>query len=181
MAETTTVSDYVEAGRHGRVEMATLVAITFEDQESAGNVLRRIRQLEREGKIRLADTAVLVRERDGRIHTENELDSGVETGAVVGGILGMALSFMFPVAGLVVGVAGGALVGRMLEQGVDQGLVREVRDHLQPGTSALFLMVQDSDAGAVVAAVRPERGQVYQSALSYETEQALRQALGERV
>ena len=113
--------------------MATLVAITFEDQESAGNVLRRIRQLEREGKIRLADTAVLVREQDGQIHTQNELDSGVETGAVVGGILGMALTFIFPLAGLVVGAAGGALVGRLMEKGVDRDLVKEVRDHLQPG------------------------------------------------
>jgi uncharacterized membrane protein len=161
--------------------MATLVAITFEDQESASDVLRRVRQIEREGQIRLADTAVVVNDREGKIHTKNELDSGVETGATVGGMLGLALSFLFPIAGLAVGIAGGALVGRMFEQGVDKELVKEVREQLTPGTSALFLMVQSGSPDAAIAAVRPHKGKVYQSALSYETEQSLRRALGERV
>jgi uncharacterized membrane protein len=161
--------------------MATLVAITFEDQESASDVLRRVRQIEREGQIRLADTAVVVNDREGKIHTKNELDSGVETGATVGGMLGLALSFLFPIAGLAVGIAGGALVGRMFEQGVDKELVKEVREQLKPGTSALFLMVQSGNPDAAIAAVRPHKGKVYQSALSYETEQSLRRALGERV
>jgi uncharacterized membrane protein len=161
--------------------MATLVAITFEDQESANEVLDRVRQVEREGLLRLADTAVLVRDREGNLHTKNELDSGVETGAVVGGLLGLAVSFLFPLAGLAVGAAGGALVGRTFEQGVDKELVKEVREQLQPGTSALFLMVQGGTPDAAIATVRPYRGKVYQSALSYETEQSLRRALGERV
>jgi uncharacterized membrane protein len=161
--------------------MATLVAITFEDQESASDVLRRVRQIEREGQIRLSDTAVVVNDREGKIHTQNELDSGVETGATVGGMLGLALSFLFPLAGLAVGIAGGALVGRMFEQGVDKELVKEVREQLTPGTSALFLMVQSGSPDAAIAAVRPHKGKVYQSALSYETEQSLRRALGERV
>lgn len=161
--------------------MTRLVAIIFDEQESAGEVLRRVREIESEGHIRLTDTAVLTRDHEGKIHTKNELDSGVETGATVGGLLGLALSFLFPIAGFAVGVAGGALVGRMFEQGVDTGLVKEVREQLKPGTSALFLMVQDANADAAIAAVRPHKGKLYQSALSYEVEQSLRRALGEQV
>jgi uncharacterized membrane protein len=160
--------------------MATLVAITFEDQESASDVLRRIRQVEREGQIELADTAVLVKDEHGKIHTKNELDSGVETGATVGGLLGLWLSFLFPVAGLAVGIAGGALVGRFFEQGVDKEIVKEVRDELKPGTSALFMMIKGGSPDAAIAAVKPHKGKVYQSALSYDTEQSLRHALGEK-
>lgn len=40
--------------------MAELIAITFEDQESAGEVLRRLRDLEKAGQFHLTDTAVLV-------------------------------------------------------------------------------------------------------------------------
>jgi uncharacterized membrane protein len=163
--------------------VAQLIAITFEDQDSAGEALRRIRSLEKAGKIHLTDTAVLVKDEQGKLHQKHELDSGVETGAVVGGILGIALSFLFPVVGLIVGTAGGALVGRMLEQGVDTGLVKDVSAELRPGTSALFLMVDEMNADAAMAAIREfqGKGHVYQSSLPDEVEQELRRALGERV
>lgn len=161
--------------------MAELIAITFEDQESAGEVLRRLRDLEKAGQFHLTDTAVLVKDEQGKLHVESELDSGVEAGMVVGGVLGLALSFLFPIAGLVVGAAGGALVGRMLEQGVDKDLVKEVSARLRPGTSALFLMVDRANADAALAAVRQHRGKVYQSSLPDEVEEELRRALGERV
>jgi uncharacterized membrane protein len=64
---------------------------------------------------------------------------------------------------------------------VDTEIVKEVREQLKPGTSALFLMVQDANADAAIAAVRPYQGKLYQSALSYEAEQSLRRALGEQV
>jgi uncharacterized membrane protein len=159
--------------------MAQLIAVTFEDKDSASEVLRRIRGVEREGQIHLTDTAVLVKDEQGKIHVKNELDSGVETGAVVGGILGGALSFLFPIFGVVVGAAGGALVGRMLEQGVDKDLVKEVSAQLRPGTSALFLMVSEANADAVVAALRGHPGRVYQSSLPDEVEEELRHAVGQ--
>jgi uncharacterized membrane protein len=94
-------------------------------------------------------------------------------------MLGLWLSFLFPVAGLAVGIAGGALVGRFFEQGVDKDLVKEVREDLKPGTSALFMMIKGGSPEAAIGAVKPHKGKLYQSALSYETEQSLRHALGE--
>ena len=163
--------------------MAQLIAITFEDQNSAGEALRKLRSLEKAGKIHFTDTAILVKDEQGKIHQKDELDSGVETGLVVGGALGMALSFLFPIVGLVVGAAGGALLGRMLEQGVDKQLVKDVGEQLRPGTSALFVMVDEMNADAVLAAIREfkGKGRVYQSSLPDEVEQELRRALGERV
>jgi uncharacterized membrane protein len=160
--------------------MPQLVAITFEDQASAGEVLRRVRQLEREGQIGLTDTAVLEKDAEGKIHAKNELDSGVETGAVVGGMLGVMLTFFFPIAGLAAGVAGGALVGRMVEQGVDKQLVNDVSAELKPGTSALFLMVKDGSSPQSIQAVQGFKGKVYQTSISTDAEESLRRVLGER-
>ena len=162
--------------------MATLVAITFEDQESASDVLRRVRQIERGGPDppgRHRHPGQRSRRKDPR--QERARQCSRDGREVVGGFLGLHSASCFPVAGLVAGIAGGALVGRMFEQGVDKELVKEVREQLKPGTSALFLMVQSGSPDAAIAAVRPHKGKVYQSALSYETEQSLRRALGERV
>jgi uncharacterized membrane protein len=128
------------------------------------------------GKVHFTDTAVLVRDEKGKLHQRHELDSGVETRLVVGGILVMALSFLFPIVAMVVGAAGGAVAGRMLEQGIDKQLVKDVSEQPGPGTSALFLMVDEMKADAALAAIRDfkGKGRAYQSSLPDEVEQELR-------
>jgi uncharacterized membrane protein len=61
---------------------------------------------------------------------------------------------------------------------VSGDFVDEVKRTLTPGRSALFLVVKESDADAVAAALRPFRGEVTQSTLSSEAEDGLRGALG---
>ena len=160
--------------------MSDLVAITFDDQASAGELLERLRGLEHEGLIKLTDTAVLEKDSEGKLHHNKELDSGVESGAVVGGVLGLAVTFLFPVAGIAAGAAGGAVVGRMLGQGVDNGLVKDVSAELQPNTSALFLMVDNAVTEAVIASIHQFKGHVYQCSLPYEIETEIRNALGDK-
>ena len=53
----------------------------------------------------------------------------------------------------------------------------EVKTTLRPGRSALFLVVRQSDADATIAALRPFSGDVIQTTLDTETEEALRRAL----
>jgi uncharacterized membrane protein len=94
-------------------------------------------------------------------------------GAVIGGFVG----FVFPVAGAVIGAAAGAAVGSALRTGVEPAFVDEVKQTLRPGRSALFLVIKDSDLDASLGALRQFRGDVIQSTLSSEAEEALRSAL----
>ena len=157
--------------------MSDLVVITFEGADDARRARESIRQLEGEGVVRLDDAAVLVKDTGGQVAVDDEIDRGVKVGAVGGGLLGLVLGFMFPIAGAVLGAAGGALVGRMADLGIDKGFVEEVTRSLRPGTSALFLIIREGNADAVVAALEPFEGTVRQTTFDPSVEQSLRQAL----
>ena len=157
--------------------MSQLVVITFGAEEQAGEALQRLRQVEKAGQLKLNDTAVVVKDKEGRVHTRNEASSATETGAVVGGIVGGILTFFFPLAGAALGAAGGAAVGALMDQGVDGAFVREVQASLQPGTSELFLLAPAIDVRALAAALEPFRGTVRQTTLDTDAEEALRRAL----
>src|SRR5262245_15184115 len=77
----------------GPKAMSQLVVITFDDEEQAGRALQSIRQVERQGQLKLNDTAVVVKDKEGRVHTKNEVSSATETGAVIGGVIGGLLTF----------------------------------------------------------------------------------------
>ena len=156
---------------------SNLVVITFDNETDAGNLMKSLRDLEKQGQMSIEDTAVLVKDQNGKMHVDNEISGSVETGMVVGGMLGVMLTFLFPVAGLVMGIGGGALVGKVLETGVDGKFVKDLRDEMKPGTSALFIVGRGSNHAAVRAAVEPYKGTLYQTNLSSEMEDELKRIL----
>jgi uncharacterized membrane protein len=120
---------------------------------------------------------VVSKDADGKVRVNNEVSGATETGAVVGAVLGPLLLFLFPIAGIAIGAGAGALIGRLFETGVDGAFVREVKESLKPGTSALFVVIKGGEATAVVAALRPYRGEILQTTLAPELEEEIRRAL----
>ena len=159
--------------------MAHLIAMTFDSETEAAEVLKSLRELEKSADLDLEDTAVLVKDRNGEIKTHNEVSGVTEKGIVAGGLLGAVLGFAFPVAGAALVAGGGALLGRLLHAGVDAGFVKELGEKLQPGTSALVLMVRRGTPGLVLGTLHLHKGHVYQTTLSPALEQQLREALHE--
>jgi uncharacterized membrane protein len=154
-----------------------LIVVVFDSEDAARETLARIRQIEGEGQIQLEDTAVVVRDHDGKTHVKNEVSATTETATVVGAVLGALLWFLFPVVGIVIGAAAGALVGRLFDTGVDDKFSREVRDKLAPGKSALFLVVRGGSMDAIRGALEPYHGEVLQTTLDSDAEAELREAL----
>jgi uncharacterized membrane protein len=157
--------------------MSQLVVITFDDTEQAGQALGSIRQVEKAGQLKIKDTAVVVKDAEGKVHTRNEVSGATETGAVVGGVIGGLVTFFFPPVGAALGAAGGAAVGALMNEGVDGNFVREVQEDLKPGSSALFIVAGDGRFDAGISALEPYRGTLRQTSLDSETEEALRRAL----
>jgi uncharacterized membrane protein len=157
--------------------MSNLIVMTFNDRNEASQVRKTLRDLERGGRVSLDDAAVIVKDADGKLDVDNEVDRGVKFGAIGGGLLGLVLSFLFPLAGLVLGAAGGALVGRMADLGIDQQFVKDVSTALQPNSSALFVIVRDADPSIVIAALEPYQGTLHHTTLDSAVEAELRHAL----
>jgi uncharacterized membrane protein len=155
-----------------------LVVFTFDDENEARGALEALRNLEKAGRLKIDDSAVIRRAEDGKVHVDNKIDSSVKSGAAIGGMLGLIIGgLLFPIGGLILGAAGGAAFGKMMETGVDKKFVEDVSNSLQPGSSALFVTSSGGDPAAVVAALRPFKGTVYHTNLSSEAEQSLRSAL----
>jgi uncharacterized membrane protein len=157
--------------------MNQLIVVAFDHLDDARRAMASLRSLEREGRIRFEDTAIVEREADGKAHVRNEVSGTTETAAVVGALVGGLVGFMFPLAGIAIGAALGAAIGVAMDRGVSADFIDEVKKTLTPGRSALFLVVKESDADATTAALRPFTGEIIQTTLDSEAEDALRNAL----
>ncbi len=157
--------------------MSELIVLKFETTETAEDLRAALKGLERSGLLSLEDAAIIVRETDGTIRQRNEVSQSTKIGAFGGAMAGLILGFMFPLVGLAAGAAGGAWFASTLDRGVDPAFVKEVGDALQPGHSALFLVVHNANRDAVLAEVRQVRGTVFHSSLGHDAETALKQAL----
>ena len=161
--------------------MPNLIVITFDNPDEAGQVREAIKQVEKRGQISLDDSAVVVKDADGKIHVKNQVDRGVKVGAVAGGVIGLLLGgIFFPLAGLLTGLAGGAAVGAMADLGVQKSFVKDLADSLAPGNSALFIIVREATPEAAIAALKPYKGEIYHTSLAPDMEENLRQVLKER-
>jgi len=162
--------------------MSNLIVITFDDMEEAGKVRETLRSVQHGDYISLDDSAVVVKDEDGKVHVKDEMDRGVKIGAVGGGLLGLLLaSVFFPIGGLIIGAVGGALVGKAFDTGIDKKFLKEVEEEMQPGTSAIFVIVHDSNVEVAAAALRPYKGKVLQTTLPEQDEEELRRILKKRI
>jgi uncharacterized membrane protein len=162
--------------------MSHLVVITFDNAEEAGRVRETLRSVQKGSYLSLDDSAVVVKDEEGKIHIKNEMDRGVKIGAIGGGALGLLLAgVFFPIGGIVIGALAGGLLGKAADLGIDQKFVKEVGEALEPETSAIFFVVRDATPDVAVAALRPYKGTVYQTSFPPEAEEELRRILKKRI
>jgi uncharacterized membrane protein len=162
--------------------MSHLVVITFDNPDEAAKVRETLRSAEKADYLSLDDSAVVVKDEDGKVHVKNEMDRGVKIGAVGGGLLGLLIGgFFFPVAGLLIGAVAGGLIGASTDLGIQKKFVQQVEGDMQPGSSAIFFIVRDANADVAVAALKPYKGNVYHTSFPPEAEEELRRILKKRM
>jgi uncharacterized membrane protein len=160
--------------------MATLVAIGYPDQTTAEEARQTVQGLESELIIQADQVAAISRDPDGKYHvTTTHGGASAGGGAAWGGFWGLLFGLLFfvPFAGLALGAGMGALFGHLGEKGIDKQFQEQVRDHLKPGTSALFMVIEHVTEDKATAALSRYGGTVIKTSLSEEDTKALQEAL----
>ncbi|MFZ0380127.1 MAG: DUF1269 domain-containing protein [Solirubrobacteraceae bacterium] len=160
--------------------MATLVAIGYPDQGTAEQAMQTVEQLEGELIIQADQVASISRDPEGKYHVHTQHGgASAGGGAVWGGFWGLlfGLLFFIPFAGLALGAGMGALFGHMGEKGIDKAFQQQVRDYLKPGTSALFMVIEQVTPDKAIAALQEYGGTVIKTSLSDEDTKKLQEAL----
>jgi uncharacterized membrane protein len=160
--------------------MATLVAIGYPDQGTAEQARQTVQQLEAELIIQADQVASISRDLEGKYHvhtTHGGASAG--GGAAWGGFWGLLFGLLFfvPFAGLALGAGMGALFGHLGEKGIDKAFQEQVRDYVKPGTSALFMVIEQATPDKAIAALSGYGGTVIRTSLSDEDTKRLQDAL----
>src|SRR6201994_1627964 len=126
--------------------MSDLMVIGYPDEQTAQRAWEELTRLQRDYLIDLEDAAIIRRDRDGKLHVTTPAHHAVAWGTLSGMFWGVliGLLFLFPLAPLA-GVAGGLMGGGLRAAGGLRGrgdFKRRVQDQLQPGTSAILVLVR---------------------------------------
>lgn len=161
--------------------MATLTVWKFPTAGGADRAVATLKELQRQELIQVHDAATVSWPPGKKKPRTEQLRSMAGAGALGGAFWGMlfGLIFFVPLLGMAIGAGMGALTGSMTDVGIDDTFIKRMRDEIQPGTSALFLL----SSGAVVDKVRAAfEGQdivLVESNLSGEQESRLREVFAE--
>lgn len=157
--------------------MGNLVVMAFDTETGAGQTLAEVERLQKENLIRVEDAATAVRPRDGKVKV-HQAHSLAGAGALGGAFWGMLFGLLFfaPFLGMAVGAATGALFGKAADLGINDDFIRQVSDSIQPGNSALFLLVDQAQADRVIERLKPFGGKVMYTSLSRKQEKQLKEA-----
>jgi uncharacterized membrane protein len=165
--------DHAKGGR-----MATLVAIGYPDEHTAIEAEKTAQKLAKDLVLQPDAIAAIQRHPDGKFKVTTS-HHGTGKGATWGMFWGFffGLLFFVPVFGMALGAGLGALFGKFDNAGIDSVFIDEVKDMVQPGTSALFLIVEEVEPDKAVEALSQYGGTVLKSSLSDDAQQRLQEAL----
>jgi uncharacterized membrane protein len=160
--------------------MSQLVVLKFDKEGTAQQVLGEVGALQKQNLITLDDAATVVRQADGKPKVK-QATSLVGAGALGGAFWGMLIGLLFfmPFLGLAAGALGGALGGKFQDIGIDDAFIKQVGASIQPGQSALFLLIREATPDRVVEALKQYHPEVIHSSLSAEQEAKLKDAFGQ--
>ena len=156
--------------------MSDLIVLAFDTEDGALQLRDKLLSLQKQMLIQLEDAAVVVRRQDGKVKVK-QLHSLVGAGALGGAFWGMLIGLIFwmPWLGLAIGAASGALGGKFSDIGVDDKFIKDVGNTIDPGNSALFLLVVSATGDKVLEQLEGTKATVLQTSLSKEAEAKLRE------
>ncbi len=158
--------------------MPDLIAIGYDDTTTAVTAMDEVGRLSHDLVIQPDAVAAIIRSEDGKFRTvtnQHEVGTGATWGLFWGFFFG--LLFFIPVLGMAFGAGFGALMGKLTKSSIDKGFQQQVREQVSPGTSALFMIVEQMTTDKALESLSRFGGTVLKTSLSKEDEAALQASL----
>jgi uncharacterized membrane protein len=162
--------------------MATLTVWKFDSADGADQALDTLLRFESQQLLDLIDGAVVSWPEGAKKPRTRQLKPSRGRYSLVGAFWGLLFGLIFavPLLGLALGGGMGALTASLSDIGIDDDLIKQVRQSVTPGTSALFLYTQKVQEGLLDRLSKAQTHPVLiQSSLSAEQEARLRAAFEE--
>ena len=159
--------------------MADFIAIGYPDVQTAESVAAELERLASELVIQPDAIAIISRDEKGKYHvrtTHHEVATGATWGMFWGLLFGVL--FFVPVLGLAIGAGLGALFGLVSKLEISDEFQKQVRDMLQPGTAAVFVIAEKMTTDKLIDAISKFNGTVLKTSLPNDVEQQIQQAIG---
>jgi uncharacterized membrane protein len=161
--------------------MQRLTVWRFDTPSGADDAVKTLQSLSQQELIKVHDAAVVSWDADKKKPKTRQLHNLAGAGALGGAFWGLlfGLIFFVPLLGLAIGAAAGALSGSLADVGIDDSFIKQTRDKVTPGSSALFLLSSNALVDRVREAFEGQRAELLFTNMSDEQEKALREAFAE--
>jgi uncharacterized membrane protein len=143
--------------------MNQMLVVVFDTETAAFEGLSALRDLHKEGGVSLYATAVIAKDKTGRISIKQEVERG-PTGAAFGLLTGSLIGLLGGPAGFAIGASVGGLSGFLFDlQRVVVGstFLADVSEALGPGKAAVLAEIEESWTSLVDERVRKHGGTVF--------------------
>jgi uncharacterized membrane protein len=159
--------------------VAELIAIAYPEAATGSKAEKEAQRFARDLGVPSDAIAAIARHQDGnyKVTSTHCPASGRPTYGMIWGPL-FGLLYFVPVFEMTVGAGLATAMGTLERSGIDEEFQVSARDILQPGTSALFLFVENVAPPSVMEALlRKYGGTLLRTSLSAQAEMQLQQAL----
>jgi uncharacterized membrane protein len=165
-----------------RDAMATLSVLKFNDPYGAERVMIALQGMQEREMITLEDAAVVSWPQGNRKPTTHQLHSTAGAGAGWGAFWGFLFGMIFfvPFLGAAIGAGMGGMSGALADVGISDDFIKEVREKVTEGTSALFALTSGATApDKVVDELKAYDFEIISTNLPEEQEKQLREAFAQ--
>ena len=144
-----------------------VLVVSFGDDPAkdtnAYQALTNLEQLDSQGQIKIADAAVVTRDRNGNIEVKSEVGDDPYLGTASGGLIGLLLGIIGGPLGIILGGTYGALVGSLFDiddAETTDSVLGEISKQAQPTRTVVLAQVDEQSPEVIDAAMAQLGGDV---------------------
>ena len=161
-----------------------VIVAEFQDEKAADLVLMNLKAEQKKKAFTIKDAAIIQKDPSGKLRVKETADSGSGKGAGIGLLAGGAIGLIGGPVGLILWGATGALAGgvaaKLHDSGIKNDELRKIGDELQPGGSALVVVLDPNWTSIIEQELTAAGAQVSTVGLAAEIAEQLQQAAAEK-